>query len=91
MTGIALLFAVLNVRPSPFCVLDEIEAALDEANVDRFAAYMYELSAKTQFIAVSHRQGTMEIADVLYGITMEESGVSKSLSVKLADLGAVSA
>ncbi|MEL7566327.1 MAG: chromosome segregation protein SMC [Dehalobacterium sp.] len=91
MTGIALLFAILNVRPSPFCVLDEIEAALDEANVDRFAAYMYELSAKTQFIAVSHRQGTMEIADVLYGITMEESGVSKSLSVKLADLGAVSA
>lgn len=91
MTGIALLFAILNVRPSPFCVLDEIEAALDEANVDRFAAYMYELSSKTQFIAVSHRQGTMEIADVLYGITMEESGVSKSLSVKLADLGEISA
>lgn len=91
MTGIALLFAILNVRPSPFCVLDEIEAALDEANVDRFAAYMYELSTMTQFIAVSHRQGTMEIADVLYGITMEESGVSKSLSVKLADLGEISA
>lgn len=91
MTGIALLFAIINVRPSPFCVLDEIEAALDEANVDRFAAYMYELSAKTQFIAVSHRQGTMEIADVLYGITMEENGISKSLSVKLADLGEISA
>jgi len=91
MTGIALLFAILNVRPSPFCVLDEIEAALDEANVDRFAAYMYELSVKTQFIAVSHRQGTMEVADVLYGITMEESGISKSLSVKLSDLGAISA
>lgn len=91
MTGIALLFAVLNVKPSPFCVLDEIEAALDEPNVDRFAAYMYELSAKTQFITVSHRQGTMEIADVLYGITMEESGVSKSLSVKLSELGSISA
>lgn len=91
MTGIALLFAILNVRPSPFCVLDEIEAALDEANVDRFAAYMYELSKSTQFILVSHRQGTMEIADVLYGITMEESGVSKVLSVKLADLGEISA
>lgn len=91
LTGIALLFAILNVRPSPFCVLDEIEAALDEVNVDRFAAYMYELSRETQFIVVSHRQGTMEIADVLYGITMEESGVSKSLSVKLADLGEISA
>lgn len=91
MTGIALLFAIINVKPSPFCVLDEIEAALDEANVDRFAAYMHELSAMTQFIAVSHRQGTMEAADVLYGITMEESGVSKILSVKLAELEEISA
>jgi chromosome segregation protein len=91
MTGIALLFAILNVRPSPFCVLDEIESALDEANVERFAAYMYELSTMTQFVIVSHRHGTMEIADVLYGITMEESGVSKCLSVKLADLAEISA
>ncbi|MCR6544205.1 chromosome segregation protein SMC [Dehalobacterium formicoaceticum] len=91
MTGIALLFAILNVKPSPFCVLDEIEAALDEANVDRFASYMHELSQVSQFIAVSHRQGTMEIADVLYGITMEENGVSKCLSVKLSDLEVISA
>ncbi|ATW24627.1 chromosome segregation protein SMC [Candidatus Formimonas warabiya] len=91
LTGIALLFAILIVRPSPFCVLDEIEAALDEANVDRFAAHLHQFSGKTQFIVVSHRQGTMEIADVLYGVTMEENGISKSLSVKLADVSGISA
>lgn len=84
LTGIALMFAILKVRPSPFCVVDEIEAALDEVNVDRFASYMKEFAAKTQFIVVSHRQGTMEVADVLYGITMEENGISKTVSVKLA-------
>jgi len=84
LTGIALLFAVLQVKPSPFCILDEIEAALDEANVSRFAEYMRQFSANSQFIVVTHRQGTMEVADVLYGITMEENGVSKTVSVKLA-------
>ncbi len=91
LTGIALLFAILRVKPSPFCVLDEIEASLDETNVDRFAAFMQELSQESQFIVVSHRQGTMEVADLLYGITMEENGVSKCLSVKLADMEIVSA
>lgn len=84
LTAIALLFAMLQVRPSPFCVLDEIEAALDEANVDRFANYLNELSELTQFIVISHRKGTMTAADVLYGITME-AGVSKLFSVRMSD------
>lgn len=83
LTAIAILFALLRVKPSPFCILDEIEASLDDANVQRFAQYIHRLSGSTQFIVVSHRKGTMESADVLYGITMEESGVSKLLSVKL--------
>lgn len=83
LTAIAILFALLRVKPSPFCILDEIEASLDDANVQRFAQYIHRLSHSTQFIVVSHRKGTMESADVLYGITMEESGVSKLLSVKL--------
>lgn len=82
-TAIALLFAFLKVKPSPFCLLDEIEAALDEANVKRFAQYIRKLSDSTQFILISHRRGTMESADRLYGITMEESGVSKLLTVEL--------
>lgn len=82
-TAIALLFAFLKVKPSPFCLLDEIEAALDEANVRRFVQYLHRLSAYTQFILISHRRGTMEAADKLYGITMEESGVSKLLTVEL--------
>jgi chromosome segregation protein len=69
----------------PFCVLDEVEAALDEANVKRFAAYLRACSRDTQFIVITHRKGTMEEADVLYGVTMEELGVSKLVSVKLAD------
>lgn len=83
LTAIALLFAFLEARPSPFCILDEIEASLDEANVERFAKFLQGFAQKTQFIAISHRQGMIEIADNLYGVTMEEKGVSKVLSLKL--------
>lgn len=83
LTAIALLFAILHIKPVPFCVLDEVEAALDEANVSRFAEYLREFSEQTQFIVVSHRKGTMEEADVLYGVAMEEDGVSKLVSVRL--------
>ncbi|NGQ93896.1 chromosome segregation protein SMC [Brevibacillus sp. SYP-B805] len=85
LTAMALLFAILRVKPVPFCVLDEVEAALDEANVVRFAEYMRAFSKETQFICVTHRKGTMESADVLYGITMQEGGVSKIVSVRLED------
>jgi chromosome segregation protein SMC, common bacterial type len=85
LTAIALLFALLRVKPSPFCILDEIEASLDDANVQRFAQYIHRLAGSTQFIVISHRKGTMESADVLYGIAMEESGVSKLLSVRLEE------
>jgi chromosome segregation protein len=85
LTAIALLFAILRIKPVPFCVLDEVEAALDDANVYRFADYLREFSEQTQFICVTHRKGTMEGADVLYGVTMEESGVSKLVSVKLEE------
>jgi chromosome segregation protein len=91
MTAIALLFSIIRVKPVPFCVLDEVEAALDEANVSRFAEYLREFSESTQFIVVTHRKGTMEEADVLYGVTMEEGGVSKLVSVRLEDEEAVSA
>lgn len=82
-TAIALLFAILKVRPAPFCVLDEIEAALDESNVYRFADYIRQYGDKTQFILITHRRGTMEAADLLYGVTMQEKGVSKLLALKL--------
>ncbi|KAB8138708.1 chromosome segregation protein SMC [Gracilibacillus oryzae] len=85
LTAIALLFAILRVRPVPFCVLDEVEAALDEANVTRFAQYLKHYSSDTQFIVITHRKGTMEEADVLYGVTMQESGVSRLVSVKLEE------
>ncbi len=86
LTAIAILFAILKLRPKPFCVLDEIEAALDEANVDRFARYLKKFSQETQFIVITHRKPTMELADALFGVTMQEKGVSKTVSVKLADV-----
>ena len=85
LTAVAILFAILKLRPMPFCVLDEIEAALDDANVERFARYLQKFSAGTQFIVITHRKPTMELADSLYGVTMEEKGVSKMVSVKLSD------
>lgn len=85
LTAIALLFAILKLKPSPFCILDEIEAALDDANVNRYADYLRKFSEVTQFIVVTHRKGTMEAADILYGVTMQEQGVSKLVSVKLED------
>ncbi|KGR73863.1 chromosome segregation protein SMC [Ureibacillus sinduriensis] len=89
LTAIALLFAILNTRPVPFVILDEVEAALDEANVQRYSDYLQKLSSETQFIVITHRKGTMEGADVLYGITMQESGVSKLVSVKLEEEAAL--
>jgi len=85
LTAIALLFAIQNLKPSPFCLLDEIEAALDENNVSRFAKYLHKLTKRTQFIVITHRRGTMESADRLYGITMQEKGVSTLVSVDLID------
>ena len=82
-TAIALLFAILKINPSPFCVLDEIEAALDDVNVYRYAEYLKKFTANTQFLVITHRKGTMEAADTVYGITMEENGISKLLSMKL--------
>ncbi|MFJ7933111.1 chromosome segregation protein SMC [Sporosarcina sp. NPDC096371] len=86
LTAIALLFSIIEVRPVPFCILDEVEAALDEANVIRYSKYLKKSSEKTQFIVITHRKGTMEGADVLYGITMQESGVSRLISVKLSEV-----
>lgn len=85
-TAISLLFAILNVRPVPFCLLDEVEAALDDANVESFGNYLYKYRNTTQFILITHKKKTMEFADILYGITMQESGISKLVSVKLADI-----
>ncbi len=85
-TAISLLFAILNVRPVPFCIFDEVEAALDEANVDAFGDYLDKYRNKTQFVIITHKKRTMEYIDTLYGITMQESGVSKRVSVKLGDI-----
>ena len=81
--AIALYFAILKVRPTPFCVMDEIEAALDESNVGRFAAYMRTISENTQFLVITHRRGTMEEADHLFGVTMQERGISRVIPLSL--------
>ena len=85
LTAISLLFAIQNLKPSPFCLLDEIEAALDDNNVTRFAEYLHRLTKSTQFIVITHRRGTMQSADRLYGITMQEKGVSALVSVNLIE------
>ena len=85
LTAIALLFAILDLKPSPFCLLDEIEAALDDSNVGRFAQYLRKLSGETQFIVITHRRGTMAAAEALYGITMQEKGISTLVSVNLIE------
>ena len=86
LTAVALLFAMLRVRPVPFCIMDEVDAALDEANIARFGEMVKEFAANTQFIIITHNRGTMEVADRLYGITMSEPGVSRTLAVQLADI-----
>ena len=85
MTAAAILFSILKFNPMPFCVLDEIEAALDDANAERIAKYLRKFSTSTQFVVITHKKPTMENADVLYGVTMEEKGVSKIVSVKLTE------
>ena len=84
--AIALFFAILKVNPTAFCILDEIEAALDEVNVSRFGEYIKRYCGETQFILITHRRGTMEVADRLYGVTMPEHGISKVLSLNVADI-----
>ena len=84
--AIAIFFSILKVNPAPFCLLDEIEAALDDVNVAKYAAYLHRLTDKTQFIAITHRRGTMEEADVLYGVTMQEEGVSKLLRLDVSEI-----
>ncbi|MDD2446118.1 MAG: hypothetical protein PHY91_00330, partial [Tissierellia bacterium] len=85
LTAVALLFSILKTKPSPFCILDEIDAALDEANINRYTNYLMSFTDTTQFILITHRKNTMEIAEILFGITMEEEGISKLISVKLKD------
>ena len=82
LTAISILFAIQQLKPAPFCVLDEIEASLDDANVYRYADYLKEMADKTQFIIITHRKGPREAASTMYGITMEEKGVSKCVSVR---------
>ena len=85
LTAIALLFALLKARPSPFCVLDEIDASLDDANLERFIRFLRSYAEETQFIIITHQKATMEAADSLYGVTMQELGVSRLVSVRLAE------
>ena len=80
--AIAIYFAILSVNPAPFCILDEIDAALDEVNVKRYAEYLRKFTQTTQFIAVTHRRGTMETADILYGVTMQDNGISKLMKLE---------
>jgi chromosome segregation protein len=88
LTATALLLAILRVRPAPFCVLDEVDAALDERNVGRFTQALRELTDRTQFVVITHNRGTIEAADMLYGVSMDDAGVSKVISLRLADLDA---
>jgi chromosome segregation protein len=85
LTAIAILFAMLKLKPAPFCILDEIEAALDDVNIESFAEYLSEYAKSTQFIVITHRKGTMESCDTLYGVTMREKGVSDMISVNLEE------
>src|SRR5207302_841565 len=86
LTASAMLFALLKVKPSPFVVMDEVDAPLDEANINRFGDLLREFAARSQFILITHNRGTMEIADTLYGVTMEEPGISKLLSLRLTEI-----
>ena len=86
LTAIALYFAILKIKPSPFCLLDEIEAALDDVNVARYAAYLHRLAAKTQFVTITHRRGTMEEADKLYGVTMINKGISRVIAIDVDEV-----
>ena len=86
LSSVSLLFAILKVNPAPFCIIDEVEAALDDVYVSRYAQYVRRMTENTQFILITHRRGTMEEADVLYGITMQEQGVSKLLELKAAEM-----
>ena len=86
LSAIALLFAILKVTPAPFCIFDEVEAALDDINVTRYAQYVRRMTSNTQFILITHRRGTMEESDILYGVTMQEEGVSKLLELKTAEM-----
>ena len=84
--AIALIFAILKANPTPFCIFDEIEAALDEVNVDRFGEYVLKYSKQTQFVLITHRRGTMEIGDRLYGITMPERGISRAVPLDVSEI-----
>ena len=86
MTAVGLLFAVMRVSPTPFCILDEVDAMLDEANVSRFRTMLRDLARQTQFIIITHNRGTVEVADTIYGVSMGDDGVSQILSLSLEDL-----
>ena len=86
LVAISIYFAIMMVSPPPFCLLDEVESALDEVNVDRVAEYMHRMNDSTQFICITHRRGTMEAADMLYGVTMQEKGVSKLLEINVSEI-----